>query len=78
MSGSDSKKHEIPPWVYVIALLLGAPLAGGGSAMLVGGGSSPDLERLERKVDALDEKLDALEIAIVRAHANDPGFGRKP
>ena len=66
--------EAIPSWVYLLALLLGVPLAGGSSALLGAQSSTEDLRRLEEKVDALDDKLDALQLAIVRAHAKDPGF----
>ncbi len=81
MSDADATKHAVPQWAYVAALLLGVPLAGGGGSLLGAQGAAEDLSRLERKVDALDEKIDQLQLAIVRAHASDPGFavpGGKP
>lgn len=57
-----------PQWIYVAALLLGVPLAGGGGSLLGASQASSDLQRLEAKVDNLDEQIDRLTLAIARAH----------
>jgi outer membrane murein-binding lipoprotein Lpp len=64
-----------PPWVYIIALMLGVPLAGGGGSLLGASQASADLQRLEVKLEQLDDKLDALTLAIARAHP-DMQMGR--
>lgn len=63
-------KHRdtLPPWAYAMALMLGVPLAGGGGSLLGASQASADLQRLEGKIEALDDKLDALTLAIARAH----------
>lgn len=62
----------MPQWIYVIALLLGIPLAGGGGSLIGASRSAEDLKSLEVKVDKLDEKLDKLREAIIRAHPDMP------
>jgi hypothetical protein len=58
----------VPQWVYVLGLLLGVPLAGGGGSLLGASQAATDLARLEQKVDNLDRQLDRLTLAIARAH----------
>ncbi len=53
------------------ALLLGVPLSGGAGSMFGASQAAEDLAALERKVDKLDEKLDALHLAIVAVHGKD-------
>jgi hypothetical protein len=65
--GGPTQLH-LPQWVYVLALLLGVPLAGGGGSLLGASQAQDDLQRVERKVDELDAKLDVLTLAIARAH----------
>lgn len=60
--------HGTPPMYLLIALLLGVPLAGGGGSLLGASQASADLQRLEGKIEQLDDKLDALTLAIARAH----------
>ena len=61
-----------PPWMYIAALLLGVPLAGGGGSLLGASQASADLQRLEVKMEQLDDKIDRLTLAIARAHPDQP------
>ena len=71
------KSHgdSVPPWAYAVALMLGVPLAGGGGSLLGASQASSDLQRLEVKLEQLDDKIDQLTLAIARAHP-DLDMGR--
>ncbi len=58
----------VPQWVYIAALVLGIPLAGGSGSMLQAGATQSELETLTGKVDTLDAKIDTLTIAIAKVH----------
>ena len=68
MSDDKGGSVHIPQGAYVLALLLGVPLAGGGGSILGASQAASDLQRLEAKVDHLDQQLDRLTLAIARAH----------
>jgi len=65
---AEAQQLQMPQWVYVMALVLGVPLAGGGGSLIGASQSQDDLRRVEDKVDDLDDKLDLLALAIARAH----------
>jgi len=52
--------------------ILGVTAGGSGAGFLGGSQAAKDIEALEAKVDKLDEKMDALREAIIRAHPEIP------
>ena len=60
----------VPQWIYIAALVLGIPLAGGSGSLLQAGSTQSQLETLTEKVDALDTKIDTLTIEIAKVHPN--------
>jgi len=71
--------NAIPPWMYLLIVILGGGGALGGVNMMgdTGKVSEHDIARVEKKVDGLDSKVDELStlmtdirIEIARFHAN--------
>lgn len=65
----------IPPWVMLVALVLGYPLSGllGGKFATQSYVTRDDLAPLIQKVDTLDQKITDLRIAIAVQTQKDPG-----
>ena len=62
----------LPPWAIGALSILGVTAGGSGAGFLGGSQAAKDIEALEAKVDKLDEKMDALREAIIRAHPEIP------
>ncbi len=57
-----------PPYVWLMAIVLGSAGSGGLGSMLGGQQSAEDFARIEEKVDALDEKMTEIRILIATHH----------
>jgi outer membrane murein-binding lipoprotein Lpp len=62
----------LPPWAFGLLTIIGVAAGGSGAGFLGGTQAAKDIEALEEKVDKLDEKMDALREAIIRAHPETP------
>lgn len=62
----------LPPWAFGLLSIVGVVAGGGGAGFFGGSQAAKDIEALEKKVDKLDEKMDALREAIIRAHPEIP------
>ena len=80
---ADLMNGKIPGWIYIFILLGGGTTLGAGGMGFLGSNghnavTMEDLTRLETKADKIDEKVDALDdklvelrVAIARFHAAD-------
>lgn len=59
---------QVPPVVWLLAILLGSAGSGVGGSMFGGAQSAEDMARLEEKVDKLDEKMTQIRILIATHH----------
>ena len=73
----------LPPWAYLLLILLGVPVLGGSGSYIGSSQHGEDVddlikqvdkldESLETKVDKLNNKLDKLIVQFARAHPDSP------